>query len=61
MEYRVAWYIDVEAETPKEAAEKARQYQRNPEAQVGVFECGTDEDDTVYVVDLDEDSVFKKN
>ena len=36
--YRVRWEIEVEAETPREAAEKARHYQTKPGTTATVFE-----------------------
>ncbi len=54
MEYRVVWEMDIEADSPREAAEKARAYQRDTTAQVGVFDVS--EDGLLCVrVDLDED------
>ena len=37
-EYRVTWEIDVEADTPEDAARQAQTYQRDPDAIVGVFD-----------------------
>lgn len=37
MKYKVTWEIDVEADTPGQAARLARDYQLDPEAVVGVF------------------------
>jgi hypothetical protein len=36
--YRVRWEIEVEAETPREAAQKARFYQTKPGTTATVFE-----------------------
>jgi hypothetical protein len=36
--YRVRWEIEVEAETPREAAERARHYQTKPGTTAAVFE-----------------------
>lgn len=36
-EYRVKWEMDIEADTPEQAARKARDYQLDPDAIVGVF------------------------
>jgi hypothetical protein len=36
--YRVLWEIEIEAETPLEAAEKARHYQTKPCTTATVFE-----------------------
>ena len=38
--YRVRWEIEVEAETPLAAAEKARHYQTKPGTTATVFEVG---------------------
>lgn len=35
--FRVTWEIDIEAETPTEAAKQARQYQLDGGAEVGYF------------------------
>lgn len=35
--YRVTWEIDVEAESPLEAAERAREIQRDPDSTATVF------------------------
>lgn len=51
--YFVTWEIDMYADSPREAAEKARAYQRSPESQVGVFNV-FDEAGTQHHVDLDE-------
>lgn len=36
--YRVTWTIDVDAKSPKAAAKKAREMQRDPESTATVFE-----------------------
>lgn len=36
-EYRVLWEIDVDADSPREAAEKARAIQKNPASHATVF------------------------
>lgn len=56
--FRVEWAIDVEAETPEEAARKAREYQQwpRPGYWCGVFEVREHDNlsaDAVHV-DLDE-------
>jgi len=38
VEYRVSWFIDVDAESPREAAEKALQIQRDPASTAVVFD-----------------------
>lgn len=43
--YKIAWYIDVEADTPEEAAEEALGMQRDPESTATIFtviDCETD-------------------
>ena len=42
MEYKVFWEIDVEADSPKEAAQKALEIQRDPESQALVFNVNND-------------------
>lgn len=37
MTYRVMWEIDIDADTPQEAAEQALAIQRNPESIATVF------------------------
>ena len=38
MNYRLVWQIDVEADTPREAAEKALAIQRNPNSIATAFD-----------------------
>ena len=38
MMYRVIWTIDIEADSPQEAARKALKIQRNPKSTATVFE-----------------------
>ena len=38
MEYLVRWTIDIDADTPEDAARQAREYQLDPDAIVGVFD-----------------------
>ena len=52
--YRVTWVIDIEAESPKEAALQALRIQRNPESIATVFDVAGDEGDCVITIDLDE-------
>lgn len=63
MRYLVVWTVDIDAETPTEAAEQALRYQRNPESIATYFEVqenpfGRNEtiapSQTVYKVDLTE-------
>jgi hypothetical protein len=37
-EYRVTWEIDIDADSPEEAAQKALDIQRNPESMATVFD-----------------------
>lgn len=37
-DYRVRWEIDIDADSPREAAEKAREIQLDPESTAIVFE-----------------------
>lgn len=39
MTYRVVWEIDIEAETPEEAARKALEIQRDHSSGATVFDC----------------------
>lgn len=50
--YLVEWRIDIEADSPQEAAELARKYQR-PGTSAVVFHV-TDGDGTETVIDLEE-------
>jgi hypothetical protein len=52
MEYRVMWLIDVEAETPVEAALIAQEIQRDPESIATVFTV-VDRENNGARVDLD--------
>lgn len=38
MQFRVTWAIDIEADTAREAAEKALEVQRDPESTAVIFE-----------------------
>jgi hypothetical protein len=51
--YRVLWEIDLPADSPEEAAEKALACIRRPDTTATVF-CVTDGDGTVSKVDLGE-------
>ena len=53
--YLVTWQIDVEAETPQDAARAALAIQRNPKAWATVFDVhriGDDDDENSTRVDL---------
>lgn len=54
--YLVEWYIDVEAESPQEAAEKALEIQRDPDSIATVFTV-SDGDSSTVNVDLSEGRV----
>ena len=51
-EYRVHWEIDLDADSPREAAEKALTIHRNPESIATVFDV-TDETGRIECIDLD--------
>jgi hypothetical protein len=55
--YLVTWDIDIDADSPKEAAEKALVIQRDPESVATVFRI-EDDDRNSHTVDLDEEPVF---
>jgi hypothetical protein len=46
--YTVVWTIDVEADTPEEAAQIARGYQLNPESTATCFSVSQDQDSSMY-------------
>lgn len=52
-EYTVTWEVQLDAESPEEAARLARAWQRNAACRVGCFEV-TDEAGEIVLVDLDE-------
>lgn len=63
--YRVRWEIDVEAETPEEAARDARDYQQwpRPNYWCGVFQVtphGSVETETIDLDELVEQAVASK-
>jgi hypothetical protein len=47
-EYRVTWEIDIEADSPREAAWQAREYQLDPDTGACVFEVAERADDGSY-------------
>ena len=51
MEYQVKWVIDIEADTPREAAERALEIMRDPTSTAQYFEV-TDPDNGFNIVDL---------
>ena len=54
-EYTVSWRIDVDAHSPREAAETARHVQRSPLSWAVVFDV-TGPDGTTVTIDLLEDN-----
>lgn len=52
MEYLVTWHIDIDADTPEEAAKRALEIQRNPESIATVFRVQTLDRSTDVTVDL---------
>jgi polyisoprenoid-binding protein YceI len=46
--YTVIWEIDIEADSPKEAAIKAREYQLDPESTATVFKVDQDHNSSIY-------------
>jgi hypothetical protein len=53
-EYKVKWDIELQASSPKEAAELAQEMMRDPIAMVGCFTV-RDEDNQEHFIDLDLD------
>lgn len=53
-EYRVEWCIEVDAENPREAAQRALEIQRDPDSMAVVFDV-LDEEGDLHHVDLQED------
>lgn len=51
-QYRVTWQIDIEANSPREAAEMARAIQRKPDNIAGVFDVAIPSHEPVRI-DLD--------
>ena len=49
--YNLVWEIEIDAETPLEAARKALEYQRDPGSEATVFDV-VEEDGKVTQVDL---------
>jgi len=52
--YRVQWEIDLEADSPEEAAREALRIQRNPESIATVYEIFNDEGAHIMRVDITE-------
>lgn len=57
MEYKVTWSIEVDAESPKDAARISRQIQLDSNSTATVFDV-TDEKGNVTTVDLRESTVL---
>lgn len=55
--YRVTWEIDIEADTPRDAAEEALTVQRNPESIATVFDVSIDGAPTTTRIDLTEGTI----
>ena len=51
-EYRVAWEIDISADSPRKAAEQAEHYQKNGHYR-GAFDVYDEENNKTYI-DLEE-------
>ncbi len=51
--YHLTWTIDLDADTPEDAARKARRYQLDPGAEVGAFDVLNKDTGMVGMVDLD--------
>ena len=49
MNYRVTWEIDIEADSPREAAELARACQVRPGTTAVVFDCADESGETTRV------------
>ena len=52
--YRVSWESDIDADSPRGAAEKARAIQRDPESLATVFDVIEMDGDTIQRIDLEE-------
>jgi hypothetical protein len=62
MEFKINWKIEIDAETPLDAAREALRVQRDSGSTATVFEV-TDENGDLFLVDLDSlssDRVFKQ-
>jgi len=51
-EYRVIWEIDIDAESPREAAQEALRVQRDRFSDAVVFVVENDEEGTIDQIDL---------
>lgn len=52
MLYRVSWEIDIEADSPLEAAQKARHYQTKPDTTATVFDVRAEDSANALRIDL---------
>lgn len=52
MKYLVTWEINIEAQTPQEAAKQDLAIQRDAKSLATVFQVYSEADDDVYTVDL---------
>ena len=52
--YSVVWAIDVEADSPKEAAQQCREMQLDPASTATVFDVADCRGMGVYIVDLED-------
>lgn len=50
MEYKVIWEIDIEADSPREAAQIARNYQLDPDSTATFFNVS--DDNNAVLIDL---------
>jgi hypothetical protein len=53
--YLVTWEIDIDADSPREAAEKALAIQRNPESTATVFQVLENDTETIDPVSDEEE------
>jgi hypothetical protein len=51
-QYRIIWSIDIEADSPEQAAHQARQYQLDPDSTATVFAVTDADTGQEQVVDL---------
>ena len=54
-QYRILWEIDVEADSPREAAQEARNIQLDPTSEAVVYTVYHEATEEVYDIDLLED------
>jgi hypothetical protein len=56
MNFNVRWSIDIEADTPQEAAIQALAIQRDPESSAVVFEVHPEDRENWISIDLDQNA-----